>query len=88
MSSRPFTSRYLVGNVPLLLRPFHTAFSFLFALLILAYARLVYFSSRKEIVGRVGSVSRRHPRTVHGAPFAARSEWAPATCRLRLVPRR
>ena len=52
MTSRPFTSRYLVDNVPLWLRPFHNAFSYFFALKIFLFARLVYFTSRIEIVGR------------------------------------
>jgi lysophospholipid acyltransferase (LPLAT)-like uncharacterized protein len=52
MSSRPFTSRYLVDDVPLLLRPFHNAFSYTAGFLLFAYARLVYFTSKIEIVGR------------------------------------
>jgi len=52
MTSRPFTSRYLVGNVPLLLRPFHNAFSYALAFFLFALARLIYFTSRIEIVGR------------------------------------
>jgi len=52
MTSRPFTSRYQVDNVPLVLRPFHDAFSYSLGFLLFAYARLVYFSSKIEIVGR------------------------------------
>ena len=52
MSSRPFTSRYLVDDVPPLLRPFHNAFSYTFALVIFLYARLVYFTSKVEGIGR------------------------------------
>jgi lysophospholipid acyltransferase (LPLAT)-like uncharacterized protein len=52
MASRPFTSRYLVDNVPLVLRPLHSAFSYTFAVLVFLFARLVYFTSKKEIVGR------------------------------------
>jgi len=52
MKSRPFTSRYLVDNVPLLLRPFHDAFSYSLAVFLFAYARLVYLTSEIEIVGR------------------------------------
>lgn len=51
MPSRPFTSRYLVDDVPLLLRPFHNAFSYVFAYLVFTFARLVYFTSRIETVG-------------------------------------
>jgi lysophospholipid acyltransferase (LPLAT)-like uncharacterized protein len=52
MASRPFTSRYLVDNVPLVLRPFHTAFSYCLAIFLFALARLIYFTSTIEIVGR------------------------------------
>jgi len=52
MTSRPFTSRYLVGNVPLWLRPFHEAFSYALAIFLFAFARLIYFTSKIEIVGR------------------------------------
>ena len=52
MTSRPFTSRYLMDDVPLWLRPFHNAFSYAFALLVFLYARLVYFTSSLERVGR------------------------------------
>lgn len=52
MPSRPLTSRYLVDNVPSLLRPFHDAFTYAFALLIFLFARLVFFTSRIEKVGR------------------------------------
>jgi lysophospholipid acyltransferase (LPLAT)-like uncharacterized protein len=58
MSSKPFTSRYLVDNVPSLLRPFHTAFSYCLALFLFALARLIYFTSKKEIVGREGIEDR------------------------------
>ena len=52
MTSRPFTSRFLVDNVPLALRPFHDAFSYSLGSFLFAYSRLVYFTSRKEVVGR------------------------------------
>jgi lysophospholipid acyltransferase (LPLAT)-like uncharacterized protein len=52
MTSRPFTSRYLVDNVPLVLRPFHNLFSYTFAVMVFLFARLVYFTSRIEIVGQ------------------------------------
>ena len=52
MTSRPFTSRYHVDNVPLVLRPFHNAFSYSLGFLLFAYARMVYFTSKIEIVGR------------------------------------
>jgi lysophospholipid acyltransferase (LPLAT)-like uncharacterized protein len=52
MTSKPFTSRYLVDNVPPVLRPFHLAFTYAFALLIFVYARLVHFTSRIEKTGR------------------------------------
>jgi lysophospholipid acyltransferase (LPLAT)-like uncharacterized protein len=52
MTSRPFTSRYLVDDVPLVLRPFHTVFSYCLALFLFAVARLIYFTSKIEIVGR------------------------------------
>jgi lysophospholipid acyltransferase (LPLAT)-like uncharacterized protein len=52
MSSRPFTSRYLVDNVPSLLRPFHDAFTYVFALFIFLYSRLVFFTSKVEKTGR------------------------------------
>jgi lysophospholipid acyltransferase (LPLAT)-like uncharacterized protein len=41
-----------VDDVPLLLRPFHDAFSYTFALLIFLYARLVHLTSSIETVGR------------------------------------
>jgi len=52
MASRPFTSRYLVDDVPLLLRPFHNVLSYTFAVMVFLFARLVYFTSRIEIVGQ------------------------------------
>ncbi len=52
MASRPFTSRYLVDDVPLVLRPFHNLFSYLFAVLVFSFARLVHLTSRIETVGR------------------------------------
>jgi lysophospholipid acyltransferase (LPLAT)-like uncharacterized protein len=52
MSSRSFTSRYLVDDVPLVLRPFHDAFSYTFGFLLFAYARLAYITSRIEFIGR------------------------------------
>jgi lysophospholipid acyltransferase (LPLAT)-like uncharacterized protein len=52
MASRPFTSRYLVDNVPLVLRPIHGAFSYLLGFSLFAYVRLVHLTSRIEIVGR------------------------------------
>ena len=52
MTSRPFTSRYLVDNVPLWLRPFHDAFSYSLGFFLFAYARMVYLTSKIEIVGR------------------------------------
>ncbi len=52
MPSRPFTSRYLVDNVPSLLRPLHNAVTYPFALLVYLYARLVHFTSTIEKVGR------------------------------------
>ena len=52
MTSRPFTSRYLVDDVPLVLRPFHTAFSYCLAVFLFALSRLIYFTSKIEIVGR------------------------------------
>ena len=52
MTSRPFTSRYLVDNVPLVLRLFHNLFSYTFAVMVFLFARLVYFTSRIEIVGQ------------------------------------
>jgi lysophospholipid acyltransferase (LPLAT)-like uncharacterized protein len=52
MPSRPFTSRYLVDNVPSLVKPFHDAFTYLFAFLIFLFARLVHFTSTIEKVGR------------------------------------
>ena len=55
MPSRPFTSRYLVDDVPLVLRPFHSGFSYLFGVSILLYARLVYFTSTIEIVEHSGA---------------------------------
>jgi lysophospholipid acyltransferase (LPLAT)-like uncharacterized protein len=42
----------MVDEVPLWLRPFHTAFSYAFALVVFLYARLVYFTSSRERVGR------------------------------------
>jgi len=52
MSSKPFTSRYHVDNVPLLLRPLHNAISYPLGFLLFLYARLVYLTSKIEIVGR------------------------------------
>jgi len=51
MKSRPFASRYLVDEVPPLLRPFHNAFSYTLAVLIFLDARLVRFTSTIEKVG-------------------------------------
>jgi lysophospholipid acyltransferase (LPLAT)-like uncharacterized protein len=52
MGSRPFTSRYLVDEVPLVLRPFHDVLSYAFGLLVFSFARLDYHTSRIEVVGR------------------------------------
>ena len=52
MPSRPLTSRYMVDEVPLLLRPFHNAFTYVFAVLIFLYARLVHLTSAIEKVRR------------------------------------
>jgi lysophospholipid acyltransferase (LPLAT)-like uncharacterized protein len=41
-----------VDEVPLVLRPFHDAFSYSFGFLLFAYTRTVYYTSAKEIVGR------------------------------------
>jgi len=52
MASRPFTSRYLVDNVPLWLRPFHNVFSYAFAFYLVSWAWTVYLTSKIELVGR------------------------------------
>jgi lysophospholipid acyltransferase (LPLAT)-like uncharacterized protein len=52
MDKRPFTSRYTVDEVPLALRPFHDVFSYCLAFLLFTYARVVYYTSRIEFVGR------------------------------------
>ena len=52
MSSRPFTSRYVVDDVPMWLRPIHNVLSYCLALFLFAYARLAYFTSSIKFVGR------------------------------------
>ena len=42
----------MVDEVPLLLRPFHNAFSYSMGFLLFAYSRTVFYTSKKEIVGR------------------------------------
>jgi lysophospholipid acyltransferase (LPLAT)-like uncharacterized protein len=52
MGKSPFTSRYLVDEVPLVLRPFHDAFSLVFGVSVFCFARLVYLTARIEVSGR------------------------------------
>jgi lysophospholipid acyltransferase (LPLAT)-like uncharacterized protein len=52
MTPRSFASRYHVDDVPIALRPLHDLVSYSLGFLLFAYARLVYHSSRVNLVGR------------------------------------